>query len=125
MVNASRRPSEDSTMGLPESYWKNQNWNRLRISASASSRLYISAHRRTLDSVPCTNTTGMSPGLYGDEEMSGGRFANSPVSRPKSPNISSSTIGMPVNESASAAVGSASSGIRSPATEKDSASQAR
>ena len=112
-------------MGLPESYWKNQNWKRLRISGSACSRLYISIQRTMLDAVPCTKTTGMSPGRYGVVETSGGRSAMSPVSRPRNPNVSSSMIGTPVNVSASAAVGSFSSGTCSPAIETDSASQAR
>src|SRR5262249_49958717 len=108
-----------------QSYWNAQNWYRPRMSASAKRRLYISAHRSALDSVPCTNTTGISPRLYGVVEMSGGRLERSPERRPSNPNVSSSTIGTPVYVSASAALGSASSGICSPATETDSASQAR
>ena len=65
-------------MGLPESYWKNQNWKRLRISGSACSRLYISIQRTMLDAVPCTKTTGMSPGLYGVVETRGGRSCHQP-----------------------------------------------
>ena len=61
-VSASRRRRADSAMGLPESYWKNQNWKRLRISGSACSRLNMSIQRTTLDAVPWTKTTGMSPG---------------------------------------------------------------
>lgn len=35
-ARTSRRRSVDSTMGLPESYWENQNWNWLRISVRHS-----------------------------------------------------------------------------------------
>jgi len=45
--------------------------------------------------------------------------------RPRNPNVSRVMIGTPVNVSASAAVGSFSSGTCSPAIATDSASQAR
>lgn len=63
-------------MGLPESYWKNQNWNWLRISVR---QLNISAQRVGLDAVPCTKTTGMSPGRYAVVETR--EAAESEVSR--------------------------------------------
>ena len=92
---------------------------------SAARRLYISAHRTTLEPVPCTKTTGMSPARYGVAETSGGRSRKSPLSRPRSPSVSSSKTGTPVNVSARAADGSFSRGTCSPPIETDSASQAR
>ena len=74
--------------------------------------------------MPCTKTTGMSPGWYGVVETSGGRSKpREPAQEPEQSRAR--TIGMPVNVSASAAVGSLSSGTFSPAIETDSASQAR
>ncbi len=125
VVSASRRRRADSAMGLPESYWKNQTWKRLRISGSACSRLNISTQRTMLEAVPWTKTTGMSPGRYGVVETRGDRSCINPVSRPRNPNASISMTGTSVTVSARAAVGSLSSGTGSPAIVTDSLSQAR
>ena len=110
--SAVRRRSAEKRMGLLVLYMKSHTWNFVRSAGSFWISLTMSAHRAGLEAVPWTRTTGIRPRRYGCIMMRPSPKMLRPARR--KPASSESQTGAPSSPSASAALGSSSSGNTTP-----------